>query len=78
MPLRYCYAMGSTFAEMRERLSQSPLYKHGDALLVWVNEGDFWGLDPMPVDVTAEAEQRKREDAILAQADEIKARRAAS
>ena len=36
--------------EQRERLEASDLYKRGDTLLVWVNEGDLvsWGWDEMP------------------------------
>lgn len=73
--LRFCHARGSSFDSMRENLAKSPLYQFGDALLVWVNEGDFWGLNPIPTDVVAADEQRKREDAILLQAEEIRSRR---
>jgi hypothetical protein len=76
--LRFSYAKGATFPAMRESYQMSPLFRFGDALLVWVNEGDFWSLTPAPTDVDAEEETRRREDAILAQADEIRARRAAA
>lgn len=77
-PIRYCRAKGHTADEMRAALHSSPLYQLGDAALVWVNEGDFWLTEPRPVDVDSELAERRRQDAILAEADAIRAQRAAA
>jgi hypothetical protein len=34
-------AVGRTIEEMRENFQKTDMYKHGDAKLVWVNEGDL-------------------------------------
>jgi hypothetical protein len=40
--VRFVRATGQTFEEMRSHLFETDLYNHGDCILVWVNEGDFW------------------------------------
>jgi hypothetical protein len=41
--LRYQRTRGQTLDEMRaDARRPGGIYFHGDALLVWVNEGDFW------------------------------------
>lgn len=41
IPIRFARPQGETFAKMQEHIRNSPLYQIGDAMLVWVNEGDF-------------------------------------
>ena len=41
-PIRYAESHGQTLKEMQEAIQKTELYAHGDARLVWVNEGDFW------------------------------------
>lgn len=41
-PLRYARVKAGTFEEMRERVWETDLPQHGDAVLVWVNEGDLY------------------------------------
>ncbi|MCZ7862456.1 hypothetical protein O9X98_13870 [Agrobacterium salinitolerans] len=40
-PLRFTEASGETLAEMRANVRHDPLYGFGDAVLVWVNQGDL-------------------------------------
>ncbi|MDW9481759.1 hypothetical protein GOB57_24225 [Sinorhizobium meliloti] len=40
-PLRIAKANGDTLAEMRDNVRKGPLYASGDAVLVWVNQGDL-------------------------------------
>jgi hypothetical protein len=37
----WCPSQGDTLSEMRSNVRNDPLYKLGDAKLVWVNEGDL-------------------------------------
>ncbi len=46
-PLRYAIPHGKTIDEMRDNVRKSDLYKIGDTILVWVNEGDFWMKSPV-------------------------------
>ena len=41
LTFRYSRVWGENIDEMREKLYQTPLYSMGDALLIWVNEGDL-------------------------------------
>jgi hypothetical protein len=41
VPIRFARPLGETFKDMQRNAQQSELYKHGDMILVWVNEGDF-------------------------------------
>lgn len=43
--LRYARSSGETITEMRVNLHKTWLPKEGDAVLVWVNEGDLQMLD---------------------------------
>jgi hypothetical protein len=48
--LRYEYVQGETFEEMRRNVRESELFKIGDAVCVWANEGDLCMVgDRMPV-----------------------------
>jgi len=49
--IRFVWPCGVTFNEMQENVRNSPLYRSGDAILVWVNAGDFWMNSPR--DLTA-------------------------
>jgi hypothetical protein len=49
--LRYIQAQGRNWDEIRQNMMASPLYQIGDCTLVWVNEGDFWALNPTNVAV---------------------------
>lgn len=40
-PLRFAMAKGQTREEMRANIHNEPLYAIGDAVLIWVNEGDL-------------------------------------
>ena len=40
-PSRFTEANGDTLAEMRANVRHDPLYGFGDAVLVWVNQGDL-------------------------------------
>jgi hypothetical protein len=53
MSMRYIRANGQTFTEMHSNMGRTPLPKFGDCILVWVNEGDFWGAFPTDVEVDA-------------------------
>lgn len=44
LPFRFARAQGETIHEMRVSMHQTGLYKHGDAVLIWVNEGDLLEL----------------------------------
>lgn len=41
LPLQFVSARGATFEEMRKNVFEDGLGEIGDALLIWVNEGDF-------------------------------------
>lgn len=41
-PLRYFIPTGDTRDQMREEARNHPLYRDGDMLLVWANEGDLY------------------------------------
>ncbi|HWX13475.1 MAG TPA: hypothetical protein VNY06_01120 [Methylocella sp.] len=56
MTLRYVRAKGPMYTDMLNNMRQTPLCPLGDAILVWVNEGDFWRLTP--TDVETEAKDR--------------------
>ena len=45
MTIRYARSYGDNIGQMRDRLRKTPLYALGDCILVWVNEGDWWGSD---------------------------------
>jgi hypothetical protein len=45
-PVRFEVVEGSTIDAMRDNFKKTELYKQGDALLVWANEGDLF--DPAP------------------------------
>jgi len=47
--LRYVRAEGGTVTDMHINMQKGPLYQLGDCILVWVNEGDFWGCNPIDV-----------------------------
>lgn len=55
-PIRYIRAKGNTLSDIRTHMQDSPLYKIGDCILVWVSEGDFWVNEP--VNVEDEAKER--------------------
>lgn len=38
------YFKGEVTEEERARIRESDLYKRGDTVLVWINEGDLWKL----------------------------------
>lgn len=40
--LNYAHVKGDTLAEMRAAAHHHPIYQLGDAVLVWVNEGDLY------------------------------------
>lgn len=50
-PLRYARVNGFTIREMREDVRSTALYQLGDAVLVWVNEGDLYSSNH--IDLTA-------------------------
>ena len=60
MTLRYIRAAVGVectdYSGMLNHMRQTPLYKLGDAILVWVNESDFLVLNP--TDVETEAKER--------------------
>lgn len=56
MALRYIRARGGDYTMMLNQVRESALYQLGDAILIWVNEGDFWVLNP--IDVEQEAKDR--------------------
>lgn len=62
--LRYVQAQGHTWEEIRQNMHNSPLFQTGDCTLVWVNEGDFWGLNP--TDVAAEDKDRREYERLKA------------
>jgi hypothetical protein len=39
---RYVRAEGATLDDMRANFRKTDLYRAGDALLVWINEGDLY------------------------------------
>jgi hypothetical protein len=51
IPIRFVWPCGVTFKEMQENVRKGRLYRTGDAILVWVNQGDF--LMNSPQDLTA-------------------------
>jgi hypothetical protein len=65
--LRYIQAQGRTLDEIRKNLEASPLYKIGDCTLVWVNEGDFWMLNP--TNVAVEEKDRREYERLKAKFD---------
>lgn len=46
--IRYARAKGLTLEDIRKNLPDD-LYRIGDTILVWVNEGDFWLNNPKEV-----------------------------
>ncbi|MCV9964127.1 hypothetical protein OIU34_19785 [Pararhizobium sp. BT-229] len=40
-PLRFAKSVGDTLADMRDNIRKDPLYAYGDAVLVWLNQGDL-------------------------------------
>lgn len=40
-PLRFAKVSGDTLADMRDSIRKDPLCAYGDAVLVWVNQGDL-------------------------------------
>ncbi|MEP3669334.1 MAG: hypothetical protein ABJN42_21665 [Roseibium sp.] len=46
---RYLPARGATLEEMRAHAQRSELNEHGDMRLVWVNEGDLFGMCLHPI-----------------------------
>jgi len=63
VPIRFMRPVGDTFKDMQRHAQQSELYKIGDAILVWVNEGDFWMNFPVEFpQPSVSDEQPKAED----------------
>ena len=52
--LRWMHAHGDSFEAQQKKAHASDLYKHGDMILVWVNEGDLITLPntqfPAPIE----------------------------
>lgn len=60
--LKYVQAEGKTFEDMRESARNSELYKLGDMVLIWVNEGDLYNAR---VPLAALSKREKIEDRSL-------------
>ena len=58
--IRYARAKGQTFDQMRANLPED-LYRIGDTILVWVNEGDFCLSRPYPQEINGAALSPARE-----------------
>jgi hypothetical protein len=57
--LRTAPAQGTTLAEMREAIRQHDLYRHGDAVLRWVNEGDLAMIEVQGAMLAAAKEDKR-------------------
>lgn len=55
--LRYCYAVNPT-KEQRADVRGTELYSVGDAVLVWVNQGDLISLEMADIAVRLDDEPR--------------------
>jgi hypothetical protein len=55
--LRFAHAFGNTYQEMQAKARGTRLYEQGDAILVWVNQGDLILLEATgaAVDQTADS-----------------------
>ena len=58
--LRYVHAKGGTLTEIHVKMQNTPLFRIGDCILVWVNEGDFWMHNPIDVE-TEDRDQKEYE-----------------